>query len=255
MFTRTWDAEAPPKTKLLSNNGDVVEIRAVLSDGLRVRNEDGAEGKVNWSQMRPWRAPSTDPIMATVGYAITAHTAQSLTRSDTIFAAPHGTSGVGGEDVYVAMSRHVGAAHLVLSESAERKAIVRKQMIGAGQAPTRPDVMHHIADNFSRFATPERATDVMRRANKIERGRVDQPNQPTQAPSIYQRMSMSPVMARTMEMARDAAQSLQEYWSKAREAARQTMQREPQHQAQEREAARRQQHEQAQRYRGPTMGY
>jgi len=56
-----------------------------------------------------------------------------------------------------------------VNETAERKAIVRKQMIGAGQPLTRPDVMRHIADNISRFIEPERASDVLRRASRIER--------------------------------------------------------------------------------------
>ena len=247
MFTRAWDADAPPKTKLLSSNGDVVEIRAVLSDGLRVRNEDGIEGRVTWSQMRPWRAPATDPIMATVGYALTAHTAQSLTRSDTIFAAPDGTAGIDGKKTYVAMSRHEGAAHMVVSESAERKAIVRKQMIGAGQVPTRPDVMQHIADNLSRFAEPERATDMLRRASKIERGSVSAQHQQPSL-SLYQRMTLSPLVSRTMEMAKEAHQHLRDFWRETMEAGRRAMERDPHYQ----ENLRQRQSER--QYRGPSLG-
>jgi hypothetical protein len=221
MFTRTWDAEAPPKTKLLSSNGDVVEIRDVLSDGLRVRNEAGVEGKVTWSQMRSWRAPATEPIMATLGYALTSDTAQSLTRSDTIFAMPDGTDKVVGSKAYVAMSRAAGVAHLVVSDAAERKAIVRKQMIGAGLAPNRSDVMQHIADNLSRFAEPQRASDVVRRASKVERGtNPDLDASQQHSPSLYQRMTLSPVVSRTMETAKDAQHCLRDIWEVTREAGR-----------------------------------
>jgi hypothetical protein len=240
---------------LLSSNGDVVEIAAVLPDGLRVRNEGGVEGRVTWSQMKPWRAPASDPIMATSGYALTAHTAQSLTRSDTIYAAPDGTAGVDGTRIYVGMSRHIGAAHLVVSESAERKAIVRKQMIGAGVAPTRADVMQHIGDNLSRFATPERATDVLSRAGKIERGTVaGQDRQQQFLPSLYQRMTLSPVVTRTMEMAKEAQQCLRDIWEAAREAGRRAMERDPVYQAQRAQEHERQRQHQHEYERGPSMG-
>jgi len=255
LFTRTWDADAPAKSRLLSSNGDVVEIAAVLPDGLRVRNEGGVEGRVTWSQMKPWRAPASDPIMATSGYALTAHTAQSLTRSDTIYAAPDGTAGVDGTRIYVGMSRHIGAAHLVVSESAERKAIVRKQMIGAGVAPTRADVMQHIGDNLSRFATPERATDVLSRAGKIERGTVaGQDRQQQFSPSLYQRMTLSPVVTRTMEMAKEAQQCLRDIWEAAREAGRRAMERDPVYQAQRAQEHERQRQHQHEYERGPSMG-
>ncbi|MGD0106950.1 MAG: hypothetical protein ABSC06_23365 [Rhodopila sp.] len=170
--------------------------------------------------------------MGTVGYALTAHTAQSLTRSDTIFAATDGTAGVDGEKAYVAMSRHQGVAHLVVSDAAERKAIVRKQMIGAGQAPNRADVMQTITDNLSRFAEPQRATDVLRRSSKIERGRVNEPEQPYQhaheTPSLYQRMGLAPVVTRVTDAIREVAHKthLKEFWAKAQELGRQARARE-----------------------------
>jgi predicted aconitase with swiveling domain len=108
-------------------------------------------------------------------------------RSDTIFAMPEGSGQVVGSKAYVAMSRARGAAHMIVNEAAERKAIVRKQMIGAGQPLTRPDVMRHIADNISRFIEPERASGVLRRASRIERGSFStEPPQPS--PSLCQRM-------------------------------------------------------------------
>ena len=49
------------RSRYLGSNGDVVEVRQVLSDGLRIRNADGEEGRITWAQMKPWRAPKNDP--------------------------------------------------------------------------------------------------------------------------------------------------------------------------------------------------
>ena len=45
LFTRVYDAEAG-RRRYLGSNGDVVEVRQVLSDGMRIRNADGDEGQL-----------------------------------------------------------------------------------------------------------------------------------------------------------------------------------------------------------------
>lgn len=115
---------------------------------------------------------------------------------------------------------------MIVNEAAERKAIVRKQMIGAGQPLTRPDVMRHIADNISQFIEPERASGVLRRASRIERGSFStEPPQPS--PSLYQRMTLTPAVSRAMEMAKDIHQNLRDVWASVREAGRQAMAQDP----------------------------
>jgi hypothetical protein len=116
-------------------------------------------------------------------------------------------------------------------------------------------VMQHISDNLSRFAAPERATDVLNRASKIERGTVVERDQSHPfTPSLYQRMTMSPVVTRTMEMAKDAQQCLRDIWEVAREAARRAFEQTPQYRQQQAEYARQQEHQrQYERYRGPTL--
>src|SRR4051812_31949669 len=79
MFTRTYDADTSGRKKWLSSNGDVMEVRAVLQDGLLLRNAEGAEGRVTWAQMKPWRAPKNDPVQLSYGYASTVDASQALT--------------------------------------------------------------------------------------------------------------------------------------------------------------------------------
>jgi hypothetical protein len=174
LFSRIYDADTPGRQKSLASNGDVVEVREVLADGLRIRNEEGAEGRVTWSQMKPWRAPKNDPIMASYGHVLTADTAQSLTRDDAIEVLSEGSAQMSANKNYVGLTRQTGAVHLVVSESHERAAIVRRQMLGSFTAPSREDVVRNIADNLSKFTVKNGAMDTLRRAFSVERGVVSE---------------------------------------------------------------------------------
>jgi hypothetical protein len=171
LFTRVNDADAG-RGRYLGSNGDVVEVRQVLSDGMRIRNADGEEGRITWAQMKPWRAPKNDPIRATMGMAVTVDSAQSMTKSAAIYSLPNGSEMATGYKGYTAMSRHTGEAHLVVSDAAERKAIVKRQMLGAGETPSRADVVRNIANNLSRFATKRQATTLLEQAIDVRRNSI-----------------------------------------------------------------------------------
>jgi hypothetical protein len=200
-FTRTYDADVGTK-KRISNNGDVVEIREILQDGLRVRNADGEEGRVPWAQLKPWRAPKNDPVRITYGYAVTVDTAQSRTETAAIFSMPDGSKQVTGYKAYTALSRHVADAHLVISDSAERKEIVRRHMRGLSKLPTRPDVIQNVAANLSRFPAKSQATETLRRVADIRRGTVARRPRTTDAPELtadmnaIQRRRLAPALDR-----------------------------------------------------------
>jgi hypothetical protein len=168
LFTRVNDADVG-RSRYLGANGDVVEVRQVLPDGMRIRNADGEEGRITWSQMKPWRAPKNDPIRATMGLAVTVDSAQSMTKTAAIYSLPEGSGMATGYKGYTAMSRHTGEAHLVVSDAAERKAIVKRQMLGAGAAPSRADVIRNITTNLSRFATKRQATTTLEQAIDVHR--------------------------------------------------------------------------------------
>jgi len=171
LFTRVNDADVG-RSRYLGSNGDVVEVRQVLSDGLRIRNADGEEGRITWAQMKPWRAPKNDPVRVTMGMAVTVDSAQSMTKTAAIYSLPNGTGIATGYKGHTAMSRHTGEAHLVVSDAAERKAIVRRQMLGAGQTPSREDVVRNIATNLSRFATKRQATTLLEQAISVQRNSI-----------------------------------------------------------------------------------
>jgi hypothetical protein len=194
-FTRTHDADTPGrKKKMLSANGDVIEILKLLPDGLQVRNAAGEEGRVTWSQMKPWRAPKNDPVRISLGYAVTIDSAQSLTRSDAIVSLPDGSKQVTGYKAYTALSRHVGSASLFVSDAAERKQIVGRQMLGLLETPREADVIRNIGANLSRFAAKSQATD-MRLV-----GENPAPDTGMHINSV-ERARMSPIISRVMDYA------------------------------------------------------
>lgn len=172
LFTRVYDADVPGRGRSLGSNGDVVEVRELRADGLRIRTADGEEGRITWAQMKPWRAPKNDPIRATMGMAVTVDSAQSMTKTAAIYALPDGSGMATGYKGYTAMSRHTQAAHLVVSDAAERKAIVKRQMLGLAETPSRDDVVRNIAVNLSRFATKRTATAQLEQAIDIQRHAV-----------------------------------------------------------------------------------
>jgi TrwC relaxase/AAA domain len=173
MFTRTFDAEAKGARKFLSSNGDVVEVLKLQLDGIRVRNAGGDEGLVTWAQMKPWRAPRNDPVRVTYGYATTVDTAQSATTTAAILAMPEGSRQVTGYKAYTAGSRPQVEYHMVVSDAAERRDIVRRQMIGVPQElPREADVLRNLAANLGRFDAKRNATDLRISAVAAERDMI-----------------------------------------------------------------------------------
>ena len=166
LFHRTRDAEGD--RKWLASNGDVVEVVKLQQNGLRVRNAEGNEGLVTWRQMRPWRAPKNDPLQITYGYAVTIDTSQSQTVRDAILAMPEGSRQVSGYKAHTAGSRQQVSYHLVASDGAERKDIVRRQPLGTRDLPGPEDVIRNIAVNFGRFETKRSASDVRLAARGVE---------------------------------------------------------------------------------------
>jgi hypothetical protein len=173
MFTRAFDAEAKGARKFLSSNGDVVEVVQLQQGGLRVRNAGGDEGLVTWAQMKPWRPPRNDPVRVTYGYAVTVDTAQSATTTAAILSMPEGSRQVTGYKAYTAGSRQQVEYHMVVSDAAERRDIVSRQMIGVQyELPREADVLRNLAANLGRFDAKRNATDLRISAVAAERDMV-----------------------------------------------------------------------------------
>jgi hypothetical protein len=260
MFTRTFDAEAKGARKFLSSNGDVVEALQLQPDGIRVRNAGGDEGLITWAQMRPWRAPRNDPVQVTYGYAVTVDTAQSATTTAAILAMPEGSRQVTGYKAYTAGSRPQVEYHMVVSDAAERREIVKRQMIGVPQElPREADVIRNLAANLGRFDAKRNATDLRISAVAAQRSMiasfqrgmeplVRQQQASGMQLTIYARQRLAPAMARVvaaMQQVQEKATSLwQQTMGTGAAQVRQQRQEPEQEPAQEDELV----------YHGPSMG-
>jgi hypothetical protein len=231
MFTRTYDADAKGARKWLSSNGDVVEVLSLQRDGLRVRNAGGDEGLVTWAQMKSWRAPKNDPVRVTYGYAVTIDTAQSLTKSAALLSMPEGSSQVTGYKAYTAGSRQQVEYHMVVSDAAERREIVKRQMIGLAEAPREEDVIRNLAANLGRFETKRNATDLISRSVEIQRRMIAgfqrgvEPiaRRQQQAPEIqispYTRQRLALMMARFVAVTQQVQERVANVWQQTMGAA------------------------------------
>jgi hypothetical protein len=262
MFARTYDAEthgARKSRKWLSANGDVVEVLKLQPDGIRVRNAGGDEGLVAWVQMKPWRAPRNDPVRVTYGYAVTVDTAQSATTTAAILSMPEGSRQVTGYKAYTAGSRPQVEYHMVVSDAAERREIVKRQMIGVPhELPREADVIRNLAANLGRFDTKRNATDLRISAVAAERSMIAsfqrgmEPlarQQQVSAMQIttYARQRLAPAMARVAAAMQQVHEQVTAVWQQTvGTGVAQTRQRrqEPEHErAQEEELV----------YHGPSM--
>jgi hypothetical protein len=259
MFTRTYDAEAKGARKFLSSNGDVVEVLKLRPDGLRVRTAGGDEGLVTWAQMKPWRAPANDPVRVTYGYATTIDTAQSATTTAAILSMPEGSRQVTGYKAYTAGSRAQIEYHMVVSDAAERREIVKRQMIGVPQElPREADVLRNLAANLGRFDTKRNATDLRISAVAAERSMIasfqrgmEPLARQQQASGIqltaYARQRLAPAMARVAAAMRQVQEKVTTLWQQTKGTGvaqvRQRHREAEQEQAQENELV----------YHGPSM--
>jgi len=70
------------------------------------------------------------------------------------------------------VSRAPTARDIMRGPAAERKAIVKRQMLGLGETPNRADVIRNIATNLSRFNEKRQATTTLEHAIAVQRGIV-----------------------------------------------------------------------------------
>ena len=163
--------------------------------------------------------------MVTYGYAVTIDAAQSLTKSEGIVVMPDGSGQVTGYKAYTGMSRHIADAHMVVSDAAERRQIVKRQMLGLNQTPSEADVVRNIAENLSRFPAKSQATEAIRRATNVRRGMIGErrmaavvePKEERDCkPSLYERLQLSRAVDRVIEF----THALRHSWQREQDAER-----------------------------------
>ena len=153
LVDRVHDARVPGRKKVLANNGETVEIRALTDKGMIVRNDAGAEGLVAWRKLQ---ARADGPVRLTYGYAMTVDTAQGSTATEHIHAMPAGSHAIHSFKAYTAASRHQRTTWMVVDEASERRHLVSRSMLGHRREVREPDLWRNIGENLSR--QPEKAS-------------------------------------------------------------------------------------------------
>jgi len=110
----------------IGNNGDIVEVKDVRTDGLVVRNKLGAEALLPWTALRQH---PTAPVRLAPGYAVTHDVAQGMTSTEHVNLV-FGSRSIGLDKAYVAASRHRSAHWLLIDEATERADIAERTPLG-----------------------------------------------------------------------------------------------------------------------------
>lgn len=160
LFDRVYDNQ---RKRIIGNNGDVVEVRQFLPDGLVVRDRDGHEGSLLWAKIR---ANPDAPVRLAWGYALTVDTAQGSTATEHIHALPSGSAATHGLKTYTAATRHRTNNWLVIDEASERQQLADRMMIGYQREILEDDVWAHVGESLSRHPLKPSALSVQRQATQ-----------------------------------------------------------------------------------------
>ncbi|MGH7116626.1 MAG: ATP-dependent DNA helicase [Stellaceae bacterium] len=158
LYDRVHDARVPGRKTVLASNGEVVEIRALIDQGMIVRNDAGIEGLVAWRKIQ---ARPDAPVRLSYGYAMTVDTAQGSTATEHIHALPAGSHAIHGFKAYTAASRHERTTWIVVDEASERRHLAGRLMIGQRPDIREPDVWCQIGENLSRQPQKASALDLL----------------------------------------------------------------------------------------------
>jgi hypothetical protein len=146
----------------------VVAIERIAENGIQVRNVKGTAGFVNWDTLRDEHSTR---IRLTYGDVISIDAIQSATSTEHLNVLPGGSAEVESFKNYVAQSRARETTWLVVSDGAERRAILDRRAQGNVDPITKDDVWGNIARNLSR-QLEELATDLLAHAHAFYTGTV-----------------------------------------------------------------------------------
>jgi hypothetical protein len=161
VFNRVWSKGH------FASNGDVLTILDASTDGMKARNDAGAEAFVGWTGLQGRDDPA--PKLA-YGHALTIDASQGTTSRRHIDAVLSGSWLHQGGKGYVNESRQVETTHLIVNEAAERKKIFSRVPRGEHRIVRDDDIWKHVADSMSRLTTKANALDFVRAGTEIHRG-------------------------------------------------------------------------------------
>ena len=153
----------------IGRNGTVLEIAAVVDDGLVLRTKEGREGLVKWDSLRH---PTSGRIGLAYGDVLTTNTSQGATVGEHIFAVPSGSRQVNAFGAYTSGSRHREQSFIVTSDGAERREVAGRRPLGDRRQVRESDVIENVARNFARQPAKEGSLDMIARAENLRTGTI-----------------------------------------------------------------------------------
>ena len=169
LFRRTWGV-IDGREQQVGNNGDVVEVLAHDSDGLRIRTKDGRVADVEWRRLADGE---TGRVLLGFGHALTIDAAQGITSDEHINALPRGTSGVTAFTTYVAESRARGTTWTLISEGALYEAERHRQALGDITPIIRDDLWARAAEDMSEKPYKALGIDLLARTLRGREEAID----------------------------------------------------------------------------------
>jgi len=166
LFRRTNASLGDGRSGVIGDNGSVLEVSAIRSGGLVLRNEKGSEGLVRRETLADAR---TGRALLTYGYAMTTNTAQGVTSTEHIFVTPGGSQATEGHRTYVSGSRHRERDYWLTSEGAEKQEVVNCRPLGDPHPVREPDLWMNWARNIGRRPEKLNATDIVSQADQVRR--------------------------------------------------------------------------------------
>ena len=155
LFATTPAVSRNGKRSVIGRNASVVELVALDSGGMMLRNQRGNVGKVKWEHLTD---RETGRILVNYGDCLTVFSSASMTSGEHINALPSGSQSVTAGGAYVAESRARWTTMTIISAGAEVNEITDRRPLGDQREITEQDVLANIARNFSR--DPEKSSAV-----------------------------------------------------------------------------------------------
>ena len=168
LFART-PASFNGKGGNIGNNGSVLSVERIETEGVQLRNAKGSSGFVKWETLRD---PVSERVRLAYGDVITIDAIQSATSTEHINAIVSGSQAVQSFKGYVAQSRSRETTWLVAADGPERSEIMTRRALGNVEPISESDVWANVGRNLSRQPEKELATDLLAQAHSMNVGTV-----------------------------------------------------------------------------------
>jgi hypothetical protein len=158
------------KRGTIGNNGDLVEIVGRTEQGLRLRDQKGRVGAVEWRRLLD---PETKRLFLGFGDALTIDSAQGITSGEHINALPRGSAGITAFKAYTAESRHISQVWTMVSEAAVHEAVKTSRPLGDDKPVTIDDLWGQVAEDMSQKPYKSLGVDLLSQIRRDHEKAVD----------------------------------------------------------------------------------